>query len=272
MLKKRSGLSDSFPRQLKPNNEALVDKKHYDSGGLCVVLTKSGSRLWRLKYRYDRKEKLLSLGAHPEVSLATARDLRDAAKALLRAHKDPAVHKLEVRDAERERAANTFKALALEWFEVKRPNWTKVHAADVLASLENLVFPTLGSRPITEIRAPDVLELLRAIEVRPAVERASRVRQRTSAVFIYAMAAGKGGDTDPASIVRPALAPVVRRQQPAIITLPEVREMLAQVESQPGHPVTRWRCVFSLSPLSGLVSSMACRGPSFRISGTPISG
>jgi hypothetical protein len=144
----RPGLSDAYLRRLKPANEADVAKKHFDSGGLFVVLTKAGSELWRLKYRYDRKEKLLALGAYPEVSLAAARDFRDAAKSLLHAGKDPSVHRLEVRDAEKERAANTFKAIALEWFDVKKASWTGVHAADVLKSFEKLVFPKLSEHPL----------------------------------------------------------------------------------------------------------------------------
>jgi integrase len=238
--RKNGPLSDASIRRLEFDAESnKSQEKWFDAGGLFLLVTKGGSRLWRLKYRFGGKEKLLALGPYPKVSLKQARDARDLAKALLRDGKDPSVHRLEVRDAEKERAANTFEAIALEWHGVKKASWTKVHAADVLSTLKYMVFPELGNTPIADIGPQEVLKVLREIEARPAVETARRVRQRMSAVFIYAMVTGRGGGTDPAGIVKPAMAPLVRSRQPALVTLPAVRKMLEDVEALPGHPVTR---------------------------------
>jgi len=209
-----------------------------DGAGLHLLVSTAGGRLWRYRYEIGGKEKLLALGAYPAVSLAAARDARDAARALLRQGRDPALERRLRRVEGIAAGTDTFRSLALAWHAKLQPGWTPRHAADVLGSLETGVFPALGQIPIREITAPMVLRVLEAIEQRPAIETAHRVRQRISAVFVYAIASGRA-DADPAAVVKPALLPVVKGRQPALTDLAEVRVMLRAAESVPAHPVTR---------------------------------
>jgi integrase len=227
-------LTAAAARAAKPKERAY---KLTDGGGLHLFVTPAGSKLWRLRYEIRGKEKLLSLGPYPEVGLAQAREGRSAAKALLRAGRDPMVEKKAQRAATAD-AAGSFEAIARDWHARQAPTWTERHSADVLGSLERDVFPRLGALPIRAITPPMVLGVLRSIEGRPAPETARRVRQRISAVFVYAIASGLG-ETDPAAVVKGAMAPLAKGRQPAITELAEAREVLARVEAMPAHPVTK---------------------------------
>lgn len=220
-------LTDAAIRRLKPKSRPY---KRADGGGLYLLVTPT-AKLWRMKYRRHGKEKLLAIGAYPEVSLADAREARDQAKRDLAAGRTPAA---------RRRAAGqtSFEALAREWHALQAPSWTAQHAEDVLDSLETHIFPEFGGDDINAIEPPAVLSALRKIEARPAVETARRVRQRVSAVFVYAIAKGVGRQ-DPAAIVRGAMAPVIRKSQPALTDLEAARDMLRKVESIPARPLTR---------------------------------
>jgi integrase len=140
---------------------------------------------------------LLSIGPYPAIGLLEARAARDEAKAVLRDGRDPSVAKRQLRATIT--GADTFETLAKEWHGLRRSTWTPTHASDVITSLERDVFPVIGSYPIREITVQDVLGLLRRIEARPAVETAHRVRQRMSAVFVYAIASGRGRAIPPRS-------------------------------------------------------------------------
>ena len=215
----------------------IATYKLNDSGGLVLFVSKAGGKLWRLRYTYQGKEKLLSFGPYPQVSLANARDQRDAAKAVLRDGKDPALQK-RIRKAIGGDVAHTFEAIARGWHARSLPTWTERHAKDVLDSLEAYIFPILGKLPINDVTAPMVLGVLRQIEARPALETARRVRQRVSAVFVYSIALGIG-EADPAAIVRGAMAPIIKGRQPAVTDLAEARAILAAVEAIPAHPTTK---------------------------------
>jgi integrase len=228
-------LTDVRIRAAKPAAKAY---RLVDAGGLHLFVTPQGGKLWRLRYKAAGREKLLSFGPYPEVTLAAAREARDAAREELRNGQDPALAKRHRRAVAATDAANTFEAIAREWHAIQRPGWTPTHAADVLTSLERDVFPSLGALPVREITPPLVLPVLRAIEARPAVETARRVRQRMSAVFVYAIATGRG-EADPAAIVRGAMAPLAKGRQPALTDLEEAREVLRRAEAVPAHPVTR---------------------------------
>lgn len=141
-----------------------------------------------------------------------------------------------------EEAAATFEAVAREWHGQQVSGWEPRHAADVLKSLEQDVFPRIGALPIKEITSPMVLDVVRAIEDRPSIETARRVRQRISAVHAYAIASGLA-DADPAAPIRAALKPLIKGRQPALATLEEARALLRKVEEVPAHPMTKlaWR-------------------------------
>ncbi|MBX3543616.1 integrase arm-type DNA-binding domain-containing protein [Chelatococcus sp.] len=228
-------LTDVQIRKAKPAEKGY---KLTDGAGLHLFVSPAGGKLWRYRYEIGGKEKLLSLGAYPSVSLSDAREMAGRAKTALRNGKDPALLKREQKLALRHDPSLTFQALAEEWHTLQKPQWAPIHAADVLRSLERDVFPSLGARPLRDISTPEVLELLRGVEKRGSGETARRIRQRISAVFVYAIATGRG-ETDPAGIVRGAMAPVIKRRQPAITDLAEARVMLQRVDETPGHPVTK---------------------------------
>lgn len=228
-------LTDTAIRKAKAAEKAY---RIVDAGGLHLFVTPAGGKLWRLRYKIDGKEKLLSIGPYPAISLAEARAARDAAKGELRGGHDPGILKRS-RSAGREAdRRNSFEAIAREWYALQLPTWTETHAYDVLRSLERDVFPSIGAVPVRDLTPATILKTLRKIEARPAVETARRVRQRMSAVFVFAIASGRG-DTDPAAIVQGAMAPLIRGRQPALIDLEAARGIIQAVDAQPGQPVTK---------------------------------
>lgn len=214
------------------------DYKLYDGHGLYLLVTARGTKLWRMRYRFAGKEKLLALGSYPQVSLSDARDNRDAARRMLREGTDPAVERRRSLLKVRASAENDFEGIARQWFDLQKGRWAAVHANDVINSLERDVFPTLGGLPIAAIDAPMVLETLRPIERRGAIETAKRVRQRMSAVFVYAISEGRASH-DPAAVVAKALRPLPKKgRRPAITDIAMLRKLLCDVESSGASPVT----------------------------------
>ena len=228
-------LTDREVRAAEPRDKPY---RLADGGGLHLQVPTSGSKLWRLRYEYAGREKMLALGSYPDVTLAQARQQREAARSLLREGRDPGVERKLARAAVVSSTTTTFEMIAREWHAHQKDGWTPRHAWDVMNSLELDAFPVLGPLPIAEITPPMVLQVLRTIEARPAIETAHRVRQRISATFVYAIASGRGTQ-DPAAIVRTALKPVARGKQPALTDLGEVRDALKAAEAIPAHPATR---------------------------------
>lgn len=151
-----------------------------DAHQLYLFVTPKGGKLWRMDYAFDGKRKCLSIGPYPRVSLVEARAKRDDARKLLADGKDPTVvRKLRIRENV-ESARRTFERVAREWHEANKPQWAKVHAAEAIRTLERDVFPRIGTLPIRDLTPPEVLEVLRAIESRSALETAKRIRQRIS--------------------------------------------------------------------------------------------
>jgi len=228
-------LTDTKIRTAKPAEKAF---KLADGAGLHLFVSPAGGKLWRFRYEFGGKEKLLSLGQYPAVSLLDARKARDEAKATLRAGKDPSIAKRLQKLSGATNASTTFELIAREWHTLQKPGWVARHADDVIDSLEREVFPEIGNAPIREIGAPEVIALLRTIEGRGAKETARRIRQRMSAVFVYAISTGRA-DADPAAAVQKAMAPLKKGRQPAIVDLGEARMMLAKAEAEHAHPVTK---------------------------------
>ncbi|MBR0663972.1 integrase arm-type DNA-binding domain-containing protein [Roseomonas hellenica] len=227
-------LTDAEVRAAKPRGAPY---KLSDGAGLHLYVTPAGSRIWRYRYEIAGREKLLTIGPYPEVTLAQAREERTKARAHLRASVDPAVERKKARLAATDKRL-VFEAVARDWHARRSPGWTRRHSDDVLNSLERDVFPAFGSLQLRDITPAMVLGLLRPIEARPAIETARRVRQRISAVFVFAVASGIG-ENDPAAMVKGALAPLVKGRQPAVLDLDGAREMLQSVEGIPAHPVTK---------------------------------
>jgi integrase len=228
-------LNDAKLRAARPRNKAY---KLSDSKQLYLLVAPTGSKLWRWNYRFDDKRKSMAFGAYPSVSLIEARSKRDDALALLSEGKDPSIAKRLKIEANLEASRNTFERMARAWHETCRPQWAPVHADDVLRSLERDVFPRIGSLPITELHAPHIFETLRAIEDRGAIETAKRVRQRISAVYVYAIAHGLARH-DPAEKLGAVLKPIRRGRQPAITDLSRLQKMLLDAEEDYARPITR---------------------------------
>ena len=221
-------LSDRAIRNFKAGDRPY---KKGDSGGLFMLITPTGARWWRLKYRFGGKAKLLSLGTFPEVSLAEARDRRDAARKLLAQRIDPsAQRKADKREAEL-RDANSFAAVAMEWYGKQAKKWTARHADDVKRRLESNLFPDLGERPIAEITAPELLAAVRKVENRGAHDLAHRMVGVAGQVFRYAVASGRC-ERDPSRDLKGALTPHEARNQPAIKP-EELPELLRAIDRYP---------------------------------------
>jgi len=228
-------LTDPKIRQAKPTDKPY---KLFDGGGLFLLVQPSGSRLWRLKYRFGGKEKLLSIGSYDKgVSLKKAREEREKARGQLVEGIDPSVAKKEEKQAERKQTENTFRAIALDWADIYGARWTESHRDRVVASLEADAFPSLGSLHIREITPPMVLEVIRAVEARGALDVASRVLQRTSAVFRYAIQTGRA-TYNPAADMKGVLKTRKVEHRPAI-TQGELPDFLKKLDSYSGDPVTR---------------------------------
>ncbi len=236
-------LTDTAIRNAKPGDKTM---KLYDSGGLFLLLNTNGSRWWRLKYRVGGKEKLLSLGIYPDVTLKAARDRRNEARKLLADGIDPGAVRKAAKTASVERDQNSFEAITREWFAKFSPNWTPDHADRIIRRFERDIFPWMGARPIREITAPELLTALRRVENRGVVETAHRVLQNCSQVFRYAVATGRA-QRDPTFDLRGALPPV-RASHFASITEPKaIGELLRAISGYKGSFITQ--CALRLAPL-----------------------
>ncbi|PTQ12919.1 integrase [Sphingomonas oleivorans] len=220
-------LTDAQARKARP---AEKDYKLSDSLGLFLFVTTTGYKSWRFKYRFAKKEKLLTFGAYPEISLSEARDLRDAARKLLREHKDPAIVRKQEKAAAISSADQTFEKIAREWHEEQKARWSAAHAETVIESLERDIFDAWGGLPIAEINIPMVVDLLKGVQRRGAVETAHRLRQRISAIFVFAGASGLV-TADPADKVGAVLKPMPKKtKMPALLEMEKLRQLLKEVE------------------------------------------
>ncbi len=220
-------LTDAACRKAKA---AEKDYKLGDSGGLYLFVTAKGAKSWRMKYRFGGKEKRLSFGLYPEVSLLEARDRRDAARRMLRDFKDPGVELAAMKAAAHSPGGPTFKPYAEQWVEEQAGRWSKVHRTKSHRALERDVYPALGDMPLTAITGPMILKLLRKVEERGAIDTAKRIRQHVSGIFAKAVSEGLV-PVDPAASLGKALLPLpTTKKQPARTDVVKARAVLAAVE------------------------------------------
>src|ERR1022692_998058 len=203
----------------------------WDAGGLYVEVSPSGGKWWRWKYRFDGKEKRVSFGTYPDVSIRAAREKRDDARKLLKSGTDPSVHRQTAKRQKQQAAVNSFEAIAREWYDKQATLWIPKHAADVLRRLEINLFPDLGALPVSEITAPALLAAVRKVESRGAHDLAHRMIGVAGQVFRYAIACGKC-ERDPSRDLRGALTPHKARNQHAI-KQEELPALLTAIESYP---------------------------------------
>jgi len=236
-------LTDITVKNAKPSAKSV---RLHDERGLYLEISPAGGKWWRFKYRFDDKEKRLSLGVYPDVGLKMARQRRDDARKMLADGVDPGENRKAVKAAKSERAANSFEVVAREWFSKKSQSWAPSNADKILARLENDAFPWLGSRPIADITSPEVLKILRRVEDRGAIESAHRVRNYCGQIFRYAIATGRT-DRDPSADLKGALPTPVKTHRAAITDPKAIAELLRAIDSYQGYFVTK--CALRLAPL-----------------------
>lgn len=236
-------LTDTAIRAAKANDKP---RKLADEKGLYILITPAGGKWWRLDYRFTHKRKTLSMGIYPEVSLKDARERRDNARKLLAAGIDPGENRKATKTAKADRAANSFEAVAREWFATRSPNWAASHAEKIIQRLEKDIFPWLGGKPIAEITAPELLAVLRRIENRGALDTTHRAHQNCGQVFRYAVATGRA-ERDPSGDLRGALAPAKHKHFPSITEPLAVGGLLRAIDGFRGTFVVQ--CALKLAPL-----------------------
>jgi len=242
MAKRVMPLSEMKVRTAKPSGKAY---KLADGDGLFLLVTPQGGKYFRLKYRCDGKEKLLSFGTYPEISLADARLRRDEARRQVAQGIDPgAVRKAQKQAATEE--TETFEVVAREWLLKFSPTWTERHATTTMSRLERDVFPWIGKRPMMEIKAPELLTVIRRVESRGALESAHRIRIIAGQIFRYAVATGRA-ERDPAADLRDALPPKNAKHHAAIIDPKEVGALLRATDGYTGHFIVK--CALRMAPL-----------------------
>ncbi|MDQ3730746.1 MAG: integrase arm-type DNA-binding domain-containing protein, partial [Pseudomonadota bacterium] len=227
-------LTDTAVRNAKPRDRAY---KLTDGHGLYLLVQPTGAKYWRLKYRVGRKQMALALGVYPDVSIAEVRERRREARKLLSNGQDPAEVKRENKRQRKSQSENSFENIAREWHENQKGRWTTSHAYCVLRSLESEVFPIIGAKPIHEISAPVILEVVQRIEKRNALDTASRVLQRVSSIYRYAISTGRT-TYNPAGDLVGALK-TRKVQHRAALMRPELPEFLARLQAYDGRPETR---------------------------------
>ena len=237
-------LTDTAIRKAKPADKV---QRLFDAGGLYLEIAKTGGKWWRLKYRFDGKEKRLSLGTYPDTSLASARDKRDAARKLLAAGVDPGEHRKAEKLAGEEQAANSFEVIAREWLAKYSPTWAASTGDKIASRFARDLFPWLGKRPIATITPKELLAVVHRIADRGATETAHRALRSCGQVFRYAIATGRA-ERNPATDLRGALPPIREQAHRAAIVDPAaIGGLLRAIDGYQGAFATR--CALRLAPL-----------------------
>ncbi|HJU08170.1 MAG TPA: integrase arm-type DNA-binding domain-containing protein [Rhodanobacteraceae bacterium] len=234
-------LTPSAVTNAKPQTTAY---KLTDERGMYLLVKPEGGKLWRLDYRRPgtKKRNTLSLGTYPDVSLKRAREKRDEARKLLADGIDPG----DKRKAEAKAGADTFEAVAREWFAKYSPQWAEDHANRNIRRLERDVFPWIGSKPLASVTALDILAVLERIDARGARETAHRARTNIGQVIRYGMATGRT-NSDPTVALRGAIPPATERNHAAVTDPDKVGELLRAIDGYNGHFPTR--CALQLAPM-----------------------
>lgn len=238
-------LSDVKVRNAKPQGK---DYKLADGGGLFLLVTTTGSKLWRFKYRFGGMEKLLALGKYPITSISDARQKRDSAKQLLDKGIDPSINRKAERAAQNETAANSFEKIAREWHGHKQGEWSQEHAATILTRMEKDIFPWIGSTPLTEVTAKDIKGVLDRVKSRGTIEAARRLLTIAGQVFTYAISTDRA-NYNIAQGFRGYLPPSskTKRHMPAVTDPKELAPLLCAMDTYQGSFAAQ--CALKLLPM-----------------------
>lgn len=236
-------LKDVQIRNAKPREKQY---KLFDERGLFLIITPKGKKWWRFRYAFDGKEKLLSFGTYPDVSLEKARERRETARKLVADKVDPGEQRKAQKATKQERLANSFEVVAREWYAKYSPTWVESHGERIIRRLERDIFPWLGEKPIADITPPDLLAVIRRIEARGALETAHRALANCGQVFRYAIATSRAM-RDTAADLRGALPPVKGEHFAAVTEPKQVAELLRTFDSYQGTLTVT--CALRLAPL-----------------------
>ncbi|EPY5087305.1 tyrosine-type recombinase/integrase [Klebsiella variicola] len=222
-------LNDMQIRRAKPEAKAYTLG---DGQGLSLLIEPNGSKSWRFRYRYAGKPKMISLGVYPTITLADARSRRDDARKLVAEGKNPSEVRKAQKIALQTESESAFEKIATEWHQMKSTKWSEGYASDIMEAFKNDIFPYVGTRPIGEIKPLELLNVLRKIEKRGALEKMRKVRQRCSEVFRYAIATGRA-EFNPAADLSSALE-VHQSNHFPFLKADEIPEFLRALDSYTG--------------------------------------
>jgi integrase len=244
MPKKIIPLSDVKVRNAKPKDR---DYKIADGGGLYLLVSSSGGKLWRFKYIYGGKEKLLALGTYPVIGLSDARYRRDDAKRLLDNGVDPSINRKVIKAARNEAAANSFEIIAREFHSHRKNEWTQDHAATIMTRMEKDIFPWIGTIPITAVTAKDIKGVVDRVKSRGTIEAARRLLTIISQVFTYAISTDRA-NFNIAQGLKGYLPPTskTRKHMSAVTDPRELAPLLRAMDAYQGSFVSQ--CALKLLP------------------------
>ncbi|MHC1698736.1 MAG: tyrosine-type recombinase/integrase [Geobacteraceae bacterium] len=236
--------------QIKTAKPKEKDYKLTDGGGLYLLVTSGGSKLWRFKYRFDGKEKLLAIGVYPDISLAEARDRRQEARNLVANGIDPSAERKAAKQKRADLKANSFETIAREWHEhmVENKEWSDEHAATIMNRLTQDIFPWIGSKPITEVTAKEIKAILDRIRSRGVIETARRALTIMGQVYRYAMSVDRAHYDISAGFrgYLPAISKT-RKHMAAVTDPKELAPLLRAIDTYQGGHVAK--CALKLLPL-----------------------
>jgi len=238
-------LTDTTIKKAKLIADGSKPHKLTDGGGLYLLINQKG-KYWRYNYRFNGKFKTLALGIYPELGLKEARIIHDAAHRKVRDNIDPSAQKKIQKSSYKKLRENTFEIIAREWFTEFKDTWVESHAKRLIFRLENDVFPWMGERPIHEIEPPEILDLMRRVQSRGALESAHRVRHVCGQVFRYAVATGRA-QRDQTADIKGALPSHRKKHFAAIKDPDELAKLLQAIDLYKGTFIVR--CALQLSPL-----------------------
>ncbi|MFC6379720.1 tyrosine-type recombinase/integrase [Tatumella terrea] len=224
-------------RQVETAKPKEKPYKLSDGGGLYLLVNPNGSRYWRLKYRVTGKEKLLSVGVYPDVTLSDARSRREDAKRVLAAGGDPGQEKQAEKQARVLAVQNSFESVAIEWHTHKTPNWSQGYADDILEYLTKDIFPFIGKRAINEIKPAEMLAVLRKMEQRGVLDKLKKTRQACRQIFTHAVITGRA-ENNPVTDLAGALKAPKQKHFPHL-SVEQIPGFLNSLNDYPGSMITR---------------------------------
>ena len=234
-------LTDVAIKNAKPGSKPL----RLSAGkGLVLLVLPNGTRSWRFRYRFNGKANMMSLGSYPDLSLAKAIEKRDDLRKMIVAGIDPSQAKKAQKASDS--GADSFETIAREWFEKFSPIWSPSHGERIIRRLERDIFPWIGKRPVNEIKAPELLSVLRRIESRGAVETAHRASQNCGQVFRYAIATGRA-ERDPSGDLKGAIPPTKTKHHASITEPLEIGKLLRAIDGYSGGLIVR--CALRIAPM-----------------------